>query len=666
MNIKNFLKECNDKEVFKKLSIYIVSSWVLIQVLAVTWEPLGLSKKSVTYLLIILLIGFPINIFLVWRYHLVGLDYKNKKLNEEGNLVKVELKNSPFHKMYFYILGIISVLSFLSALLIIQNNFSTPKISDKEESINNLNDKIAVLRFGNNTGDEKYDIIGKMTSDWIIHGISENNVGQVISPEIIDNYLLQINNASDSSAPIDNKSVINEYFNAGKLISGNFYLENEKLLFQGTITNSAEDTQLISFKLIECDSKSPLECIEKLNQLILGFLITEENKKANLQPGSPPKFEAYKYLYEAKATIDDPIKYVELLDKSIEADSNYFEPKVERVAHYFNTGDFKKSDSLLKTINPTSFANLRQQNLLNMYEALLRGQNDKVYYYSKKEYDITPFDLSTNSGNMTIALQFVNKPEDVIAIFNEISTKGMEIENCAFCKDRIYIKALSEIELGNYDDAIDLLTEINKTVDENQLKKPLFSALIRSGENKEVEDLISKLEYKEFSEIQELYLYIGNEYLLLKSIDLAEVYFNKLIQSASIKQNDENLALAYFYNQNFKKAKNHFERVLKKDPLNAELLSKLASSQFKNNQHQESEETLKKIRLQQSDYQFGTIDYALAQYYATIREDNKVFEHLTQAVAHGYLFTPNSYMNDPIFVDYFNDDRFKNVLNFWH
>jgi len=45
MNLNKFLKECNKKEVFKKLSIYIVSSWILIQVLAITWEPLGLPKQ---------------------------------------------------------------------------------------------------------------------------------------------------------------------------------------------------------------------------------------------------------------------------------------------------------------------------------------------------------------------------------------------------------------------------------------------------------------------------------------------------------------------------------------------------------------------------------------------------------------------------------------------
>ena len=48
MKLKEFVKECNEKEVFKNLSIYIVSSWVLIQVFSVMWEPFGLPQNSLT------------------------------------------------------------------------------------------------------------------------------------------------------------------------------------------------------------------------------------------------------------------------------------------------------------------------------------------------------------------------------------------------------------------------------------------------------------------------------------------------------------------------------------------------------------------------------------------------------------------------------------------
>ena len=68
MKLKKFIAECRDNEVLKNLSIYIVSSWVLLQVIALFTEPLGLPEISLTYLLIILLAGFPLYIYLLWRY----------------------------------------------------------------------------------------------------------------------------------------------------------------------------------------------------------------------------------------------------------------------------------------------------------------------------------------------------------------------------------------------------------------------------------------------------------------------------------------------------------------------------------------------------------------------------------------------------------------------
>lgn len=662
MNFKNFIEECFDKEVFKKLSIYIVSCWVLLQVLAVTWEPLGLPQKSVTFFIILALIGFPISGFLVWKYHLIHLDYKQTALNEEGGFVKNELKNSPFQKMYFSVLIVVSIISLLIVAIIINNNFNSNLASNNIE----ISDKIAVLKFGNNTGDKKYDIVSKMTSDWVIHRITENNVGQVVSPEILDDYVGLIN-TSVNLTPLDNERIIKEYFRAGKLISGNFYLKNNKLLFQGSITDGEKNIQLISFKLVECDSEAPLECIEKLTQLILGYLISEEDKNLNLQEDSPPKFEAYKYLIDAKENIANSELYLDLLDKSIAADDNYFEPKVFKVAYYYDAENYKKSDSLRKLIIPTSYTNKRQLNLLNMYEALLKGDNKKVYYFSKKEYAITPLDLLSNSSFMTIALQFVNKPENVNAIFDEISMKGMDVINCVFCEYRIYVKALAEIELGNYNTAIGLLVDINEKINEPRLKRTLLTAYIRSKNHVKVDEFITKLEFSSsINDIQNLYLHIGKEYLLLNLKAKADIYLNKLI--ASCKENDENgnLALAYFFTENYSKAANLFQQELIKDPNNLDDLSMLASCEYKIGEIAKSKALLDKLKGLEADYQYGKIDYAIAQYYALVGNKDEAMHHLLKAVSQGNLYTPTSYLNDPIFVSYFEDKKFKEILTFWH
>jgi hypothetical protein len=662
MNLKKFIEICHDKEVFKKLSIYIVSSWVLLQVLAVTWEPLGLPQNTVTFFIILVLIGFPISGFLVWKYHLIHLDYTQDKLNDKGDFVVAKLKNSPFQKIYFTVLLIVSFISLSSVILIINNKFNSNLVANKIETTN----KIAVLKFGNNTGDIKYDIVGKMTSDWIIHRITENNVGQVVSPEIVDDYVGLINTSANLTQ-LDNERIIKEYFSAGKLISGNFYLKNNKLLFQGSITDGAKNIQLISFKLVECDSESPLECIEKLTQLILGYLISEENKVLSLQEDSPPRFEAYEYLIDAKENIANTELYLNLLDKSIAADDNYFEPKVLKVAYYYNIGNYKKSDSLRKLITPTSYTNQRQLNLLNLYEALLKGDNKKVYYFLQKEYAITPFDLFSNSSFMTIALQFVNKPEDVSAIFDEISMKGMDVENCTYCEYRIYVKALSEIELGNYDSAINLLVEINEKIDKLRLKRTLLTAYIRAKNDIKVNEFIEKFEFSgSKSEIQNLYLHIAKEYLLLNSKAKATLYLDKLITACKEIDEDGYLALAYFFSEDYTNALNLFKQALIKDPNNSNILSKLASCEYKVGAVEKSTASFEKLKKLEANYQYGTVDYAIAQYYAIVGNKENALRYLLKAVSQGYLYTPISYLNDPIFVPYFQYKKFDEILTYWH
>src|SRR5690606_19905573 len=301
--------------------------------------------------------------------------------------------------MYFSALGIIASICVIAVFFIVNKNF----FQENEALLPKIiqSDKIAVLKFGNNTGDPQYDIVSKMASDWIIHGITENNVAQVITQDLVDEYkaILKGKNVEEDEAVI-----VKEYLKPSKIISGNFYLKNGNLIFQGMLIDGKTNKTIISFKPTECAAENPLKCIEDLNEIITGYFITADKKNLTIQE-SAPKYEAYKYLIEAKNSNDDQ-EYITLLNKAIEADSTYFEPKVLRVSHYFNQKEFKKSDSLLKLIKPDSYTNKRQLNLLNMHEALLKGNNRAVYNTYLKEYEIAPTDLASNRTLMVLALQF--------------------------------------------------------------------------------------------------------------------------------------------------------------------------------------------------------------------------------------------------------------------
>ena len=97
------------------LSIYVVSAWVLLQVTALIWKPLGLPEKSVTYLIILLLIGFPFYGFYIWKASVAPLEMEAIVLDA------FELKEkASFKKMYFSALAFIAVINIVIVFLIIK------------------------------------------------------------------------------------------------------------------------------------------------------------------------------------------------------------------------------------------------------------------------------------------------------------------------------------------------------------------------------------------------------------------------------------------------------------------------------------------------------------------------------------------------------------------
>jgi Tfp pilus assembly protein PilF len=654
MKLKSFFKQCHEKEVFKMLSIYIVSAWVILQVLSITWQPLGLPQKSVAFLIIVLLLCFPLYIFFLWKFRVAPLHKTETEIDE-----KEKKKRTAFQKMYFSSLGIITSLCLIAVFLIVNRNFSQTDSNILPKVVKS--DKIAVLKFGNNTGDPQYDIVSKMAADWIIHGITENNVAQVITQDQVDEYrsILKGKNIEENES-----TIVKEYLKPSKIISGNFFLKNGNLLFQGMLTDGKTNKTNISFKPTECAAENPLNCIEELNESITGYFITEDQKKLMLQD-APPKYDAYKFLLEAKYSNDNE-EYINLLNKAITADSTYFEPKVLRVAHYYNLGEYKTADSLLKQIKPDSYRNKRQLNLLNMYEALLKGENRTVYRTILKEYEIAPFDLQTNKTAMVIALQYVNRPQDVDAIYKTVAMDSMNLQNCADCTIRIYVKAYADIELGKYSSAIQLIDKTLQEVEAKLLNRPLVIAYIRAGKEEKLDQFFRKINIVSSpAEAQELYLQAGKEYLLKGEKEKAVEYFNKIINTEKETVVSKMLADAFFYKEEYEKAQRILKEVYSQEPENSDVLVKLAISNQKIGKVADAEKNLNTLENLRADHQFGEIDYALGQYYAATDNETELYKHLLKAAANGHLYHWKFFKNDPQFIDYNKTKAFEEVMDFW-
>ena len=695
MKFKEFFSECHEKDVFKNLSIYVVSSWVLIQVFSTVWEPFGLPKITMTYLLLLLLIGFPLYTYLLWKFRLKplesklsrreGLKFTAKQATSkdvEGTVKKrkVHLPGihfySPFQKMYFTALFIITLFSVFSASLIVRANF----INENEISTftspykDTDNNRIAILKFENNTTQDDLDVVGKMAEDWIMHGISQNNIGQVISPKNVQEYSKVL---KASIIPTGENSVLKEYLKPSQIVNGSYYLNNGRLLMQCSVLDGTTNSVLVSFDPVQCGADNPLDCIEALKQRILGYFISRgKDKQVGLEE-TPPKFEAYQLFLEACDISYFEAEHIRILNEAIAADSTFFKPKVDRISAYYNQGQFAMADSLLQVLNEDRYlTNTRQKNILLSYEGLLSGDNRKAYKYWMEDYKLEPFNLELNSSAITLALQFVNKPQEIDTIYNAygLNEKDLDVNNVNV-ETRFYIKGMANLEMGKVKETIELMQPFRgiKMKTHDWYKEVLIRAYAIDGNKDSVDVLMDHI--KLFSDLNYYYkscLVTGNEFLRAGNVPAANEYYDRLISSIAENKDDnsqeelELLARAYFYKEDYQKAQDLLERIVPEsnDPITFKTY--LAMSYNKNGDIKKAETLLKQIDKMRSDYQYGDVDYSMARYFAIAGDEDKTMEYLLNAVAAGKRFNPDDFQHDILFKPYVGTEAFNLIMNYWH
>ncbi len=96
----SFLKELRDRKVGKVAIVYIVGGWLLIQVADVMFPALGLPAWTVTLVVALLIIGFPIALVLAWAYEStpdgIRLDPGRAASSDRGDLdAAAEITDQP-------------------------------------------------------------------------------------------------------------------------------------------------------------------------------------------------------------------------------------------------------------------------------------------------------------------------------------------------------------------------------------------------------------------------------------------------------------------------------------------------------------------------------------------------------------------------------------------
>jgi TolB-like protein/tetratricopeptide (TPR) repeat protein len=83
--IRQFFNELRRRKVMRVAVVYAVVAWILIQVAQATFEPLALPRWTVTLVIMLALLGFPISLALAWALETTPEGIRREKAGEDAS-----------------------------------------------------------------------------------------------------------------------------------------------------------------------------------------------------------------------------------------------------------------------------------------------------------------------------------------------------------------------------------------------------------------------------------------------------------------------------------------------------------------------------------------------------------------------------------------------------
>jgi len=191
----NFFTELKRRNVFKVASVYLVTSWVLLQIIAVITPALQLPAMFATIATVILGLGFPLVCIFAWAFELTPEGMKFTKDVDENESIR--------HETGQKINALLMVATTLLLGFIIYDKFFTFQIDEDIEL------SIAVLPFQDMSPDGSQEYFGDGIAEEILNSLARLNKMLVIS--------------RTSSFKFKNKN--DDIRKIGELLNANYVLE---------------------------------------------------------------------------------------------------------------------------------------------------------------------------------------------------------------------------------------------------------------------------------------------------------------------------------------------------------------------------------------------------------------------------------------------------------
>ncbi len=521
-------------------------------------------------------------------------------------------------------------------------------------------EKLAVLPFKNLSGIPKDSMIGKLAANIIIRGLNELEGTHLISYNYLDRYqpAAEARFFSNSQVPRITKAI--------NVLEGEYYKEGDSIIFKTTLKNLKTGEYIHVFADQKSIYHEPGRAIGQLSNFVKGYWAGREYNVMNF-----PNYDALEYYLRAvrlwNGNEQDSICEV-LLNKSIQADSNFLDPYLLKLDLYRNLYSYDIANSWLEIIEdnfPEEKLNTRQRNMRAYDRAFSKGNNILAYKYFQNEFAYDKEDLFNNIPMAIFSMEFINSPQSAQEIVKSINRDSISYYDCGYCRQRLDIELRAHIDLGTFDEAykvIKLYPKPVKSVARNQLF--LRSYLANQDLNafdKEFESLRIELNEADFAHLQYL---VAKDARVLGLVQLSK----SLARTSLTYYKNENtsrivdlLILLGEYKEGLQIATERWERDKSRWYNHIQML--ICHAQMGNLKMAENmiPEILEKMK--SDERPFGYNSYYLSYIYTVLGNHDEALQKLHQSIAEGRKFNRNRFHWDFFLLPLHEMAHFQNIIH---
>ncbi len=170
---QSLLEEIKRRKVFRVLAMYAATAFIILEASDIMLPRLGLPDWTVTFVIILIIIGFPITAIVSWIFDITpeGL-MKTIPLNEEKKK-EIQVQPQPAKRLLNANNIVITILFAVVVILAYPKVFNANK--SQYDRVLEKKKIIAVLPFMNNTGDDSYNHWEYGISELLISSLSTSN-----------------------------------------------------------------------------------------------------------------------------------------------------------------------------------------------------------------------------------------------------------------------------------------------------------------------------------------------------------------------------------------------------------------------------------------------------------------------------------------------------------